>query len=63
MSEIEPIPVPVGPDELRLIRVMTPQQIKERDSLNVANTTGALRARVVSELAKANGHSTKPTTA
>lgn len=38
------------------IRVMSPLEIKQRLDLNVANTASALRARVVAELAKSNGH-------
>lgn len=37
------------------IRFMTPEEIKERDALNYANTASALRQRVVAELARANG--------
>lgn len=40
------------------VRVMSPLEIKQRLDLNVANTASALRARVVAELAKSNGHST-----
>lgn len=36
-------------------RVMTPEQIRERVALNVANTAPKLRRRVLAELAALNG--------
>lgn len=42
--------------EMIPVRYMTPAEVEERDSLNIANTASALRARVVAELAKENGH-------
>jgi len=38
------------------IRYMDAAETKERLDLNIANTASALRARVVAELAKENGH-------
>lgn len=49
-------------DEHGPIRYMSAAEIKERDALYIANTASALRARVVAELAKANGGSPKPST-
>ena len=41
------------------VRVMSPFEIKQRLELNVANTTEALRAKVIAEHnAKSNGHGT-----
>lgn len=37
------------------VRVMSPFEIKQRAELNVANTTEAMRARVVAETSKTNG--------
>ena len=37
------------------IRVMTPEEIKERDALNIANTASAVRKRVLQYHAKHNG--------
>jgi len=37
------------------LRIMTKEQILERQELNRANTAPALRARVLKELAKQNG--------
>ncbi len=36
-------------------RWMTPEEVEERATLNVANTATALRRRVASELARTNG--------
>lgn len=44
------------------VRYMSPEEIKERDALNIANTASALRARVVAELAKSNGSNNGVTT-
>lgn len=38
------------------VRVMSPFEIKQRLDLNVANTASALRAKVVAEQARTNGH-------
>lgn len=45
----EPVQVP--------IRVMTPEEIKERLELNQANTTEAVRNRVLEQRFKSNGKS------
>ena len=37
------------------IIVMSPEDIKHRDALNIANTASAKRAAVVAELIKTNG--------
>jgi hypothetical protein len=54
----------LGDEEPRLqaVHYMTPQEITERDALNVANTATALRARVIAELARENGGRSKPST-
>lgn len=46
-----------GYDEEGPIRYMSPEEIKEREALRYANTSSNLRARVLVELAKRNGHS------
>lgn len=38
------------------IRSMSPFETKEREQLNIKNTASAMRARVVAEQAKSNGH-------
>ena len=45
-----------GHDEHGPIRYMSPEEIKERVELNINNTSESLRKRVLSELAKRNGH-------
>lgn len=58
-------PLIKGFDEKGPIRYMNADEIKERDALQIANTATNLRARVLSELSKMNGHSSnggKPVT-
>lgn len=45
-------------DVIRQVRVrnMSPFEIKERLDMNIANTASALRAKVVAEQTKTNGH-------
>jgi len=38
-----------------MLRVMTAEEIRERDALNVANTASALRQRTLEYLAQHNG--------
>lgn len=45
--------LPIGQER---IRVMSPFEIKQRAELNVTNTSEALRARVLAETSKSNGH-------
>jgi len=42
------------------IRVMNEQELRERLELNISNTTSKLRARVIAETAKDNGHGSMP---
>lgn len=44
-------------DEDGPIRFMSPEEVLERAELNIKNTTESLRARVLTELSKSNGHS------
>lgn len=48
--------------QLEAVYYMTPDEVAERYLLNFANTASAQRARVVEELAKANGGRSKPST-
>jgi hypothetical protein len=50
----------VDGSETGTLRVMTKEQILERQKLNTANTTSALRARVLKETARQNGKEYKP---
>lgn len=47
------LPDDYDPEKLRTV---TPEQEAERGRLNVANTAGAIRARVRATLAGGNGH-------
>ena len=48
--------VELAPDRKQLLRVGTQRQWREREELRIANTASNLRARVVAETAKTNGH-------
>lgn len=45
-----------GFDEDGPIRYMNEEEIKERNELNIANTSESLRKRVIEHNAKSNGH-------
>lgn len=55
-DELQKKYIDAGDGKKRLRRVGTPEQWKEREDMQIANTSENLRARAINNLIKTNGH-------